>query len=1030
MTSAPEDQGPEAICMGCTNVIEEGSVVAFGESLFHLECFVCAKCSSPVDCESNLLLLTDGRPVCENCSYNCHICKQTIRDEAIMTGEEAYHADCFKCILCKKKIEDLVFTQTTKGIFCTTCHEQRKLDKQKRKEERQRLQQSNKPPSPSGYVDKTLPSLPADYPGARGQSRRDLMQKAGNRHASRMFDVQVVNDYMASISPSGGASKSQGRNPLDTRPRNESLDIPRRRYNEPYEPRRPSPPLRSNSEPSDSQFLSTSPDPMPSKTDPLPTQLAGISDTSSLLSSILITNNSSTSLLDSSPETTPTSSFIGSSVKSDEKSTMENLSLEIPPMNFSFFETESDELANLTKLLGTSIQLNANDETSNSETDTFHHDHKPPTPPPASSDRISTDFTNFPQPPVSVPRKSSNASLLSSVSSEVDSQTLRAQLKASNAKLVETENNLNKIKTVSRRALDEFTRAKEEFAKEVAARQQTEVANRQLRAQLAAFQQASILGSDSFLKAAREEIMRLSNLRGELEKSCNDLKAYRESVSADLDDMVKKKQAGLLSSANPILHLERKQQALFAAIKSMTAERDVILKETQRLEKTRDEVINEMVMLNTKNAELTSLNNDLSRRVTEREREAAAVMAGTSFLGPQLTPSKSNDGLNSSTSPPRRKSSDSHTHAGAVRRIVQRDSFNGTQAPKMFRLKRAKEDAGKMFGKLAGSGKGGKYDPSSTGIYNGLNGASSSSVNLVPQHQPRKDSRNPQRSQESSLQSLAQGSHTFQQTSFLRPVKCDVCCEKMWGLNEMRCQACGFLTHMKCISHVPQYCLGLHTNGEGASGGDNDAAYAKGGSLFGNDLTKQVEAEGRTIPLLVDRCIAAVELRGMDYEGIYRKSGGAAQMRSIQLSFEQGLDPDLTDDDEYNDICAVTSILKQYLRELPNPLMTYELYPQFLESISMAPGEEKAQKFSSLFSQLPTANYDTLKALFTHLNNVREQSDENLMTAKNLAVVFGPTLLRDQDSSRDLLDMNAKNATVEYIISNTTTLFSSQEDSS
>jgi hypothetical protein len=106
-----------------------------------------------------------------------------------LKGEEAYHADCFKCILCKKKIEDLVFTQTTKvrlahtifasdrresgdqsvdqkfsqGIFCTTCHEQRKVDKQKRKEERQRLQ-SQKPSSPSGYVDKTLPSLPADYP--------------------------------------------------------------------------------------------------------------------------------------------------------------------------------------------------------------------------------------------------------------------------------------------------------------------------------------------------------------------------------------------------------------------------------------------------------------------------------------------------------------------------------------------------------------------------------------------------------------------------------------------------------------------------------------------------------------------------------------------------------------------------------------------------------------------------------------------------------------------------------------------------
>jgi hypothetical protein len=67
---------------------------------------------------------------------------------------------------------------------------------------------------------------------------------------------------------------------------------------------------------------------------------------------------------------------------------------------------------------------------------------------------------------------------------------------------------------------------------------------------------------------------------------------------------------------------------------------------------------------------------------------------------------------------------------------------------------------------------------------------------------------------------------------------------------------------------------------------------------------------------------------------------------------------------------------------------------------------------------------------FFFLCSVREQSDENLMTAKNLAVVFGPTLLRDQDSSRDLLDMNAKNATVEYIISNSAALFSTQEEAS
>ncbi|KAI7871977.1 uncharacterized protein EV154DRAFT_110431 [Mucor mucedo] len=101
-------------CTGCENIIEEGSVIAFGDSLFHLKCFICAKCAEPVDCESNLLLLTNGRPVCESCSYCCNACKQVIRDEAIMTGDEAYHADCFQCVSCKKKIDDLVFTQTSK----------------------------------------------------------------------------------------------------------------------------------------------------------------------------------------------------------------------------------------------------------------------------------------------------------------------------------------------------------------------------------------------------------------------------------------------------------------------------------------------------------------------------------------------------------------------------------------------------------------------------------------------------------------------------------------------------------------------------------------------------------------------------------------------------------------------------------------------------------------------------------------------------------------------------------------------------
>lgn len=71
----------------------------------------------------------------------------------------------------------------------------------------------------------------------------------------------------------------------------------------------------------------------------------------------------------------------------------------------------------------------------------------------------------------------------------------------------------------------------------------------------------------------------------------------------------------------------------------------------------------------------------------------------------------------------------------------------------------------------------------------------------------------------------------------------------------------------------------------------------------------------------------------MDLDGIYRKSGGASQMRGIIAAFESGEDFDLDSPDQFNDICAVTSVLKQYLRELPNPLLTSDLYPSFLEAV-------------------------------------------------------------------------------------------------
>ena len=100
--------------------------------------------------------------------------------------------------------------------------------------------------------------------------------------------------------------------------------------------------------------------------------------------------------------------------------------------------------------------------------------------------------------------------------------------------------------------------------------------------------------------------------------------------------------------------------------------------------------------------------------------------------------------------------------------------------------------------------------------------------------------------------------------------------------------------------------------------------------LFGSDLTARCEFEKQMIPRIVSRCIEEVELRGMDVEGIYRKSGGTSQVNQVRSGFEADNEHDISDPDL--DIHAVTSALKNYFRRLPVPLITFAVYDQFLEA--------------------------------------------------------------------------------------------------
>jgi Rho-type GTPase-activating protein 1/2 len=102
-------------------------------------------------------------------------------------------------------------------------------------------------------------------------------------------------------------------------------------------------------------------------------------------------------------------------------------------------------------------------------------------------------------------------------------------------------------------------------------------------------------------------------------------------------------------------------------------------------------------------------------------------------------------------------------------------------------------------------------------------------------------------------------------------------------------------------------------------------------TLFGSELVERADYERRQIPSVVTRCIEEVELRGMDVEGIYRKTGGSGQVKIIQEGFEKNDDYDISDPSL--DITAVTSVLKQYFRKLPTPLLTFDIYDRVIGAL-------------------------------------------------------------------------------------------------
>ncbi|XP_063817104.1 rho GTPase-activating protein 44 isoform X5 [Pseudophryne corroboree] len=162
---------------------------------------------------------------------------------------------------------------------------------------------------------------------------------------------------------------------------------------------------------------------------------------------------------------------------------------------------------------------------------------------------------------------------------------------------------------------------------------------------------------------------------------------------------------------------------------------------------------------------------------------------------------------------------------------------------------------------------------------------------------------------------------------------------------------------------------------------------------FGKSLDEHLTVSGREIAFPIEACVTMLLECGMQEEGLFRVAPSASKLKKLKAA----LDCCVVDVAEYSaDPHAIAGALKSYLRELPEPLMTFELYDEWIQASNVQDQDKRLQALLNAIEKLPKPNYNNLKYVVKFLAKLTEFQDANKMTPSNMAIVLGPNLLWPQ----------------------------------
>ncbi|XP_049916317.1 rac GTPase-activating protein 1 [Epinephelus moara] len=218
--------------------------------------------------------------------------------------------------------------------------------------------------------------------------------------------------------------------------------------------------------------------------------------------------------------------------------------------------------------------------------------------------------------------------------------------------------------------------------------------------------------------------------------------------------------------------------------------------------------------------------------------------------------------------------------------------------------------------------------------------------------------------------------HVFLSKTVIRPETCSPCGKRIrFGKMAVKCRNCRAVAHPECKQKLSDSC---------------SAAATTGSSAQQNSLESFAPLTHPRIPKLMVECVAEIERRGLEERGLYRVPGGERLVKELRDRFIQGKTPLMLS--KVYDVHVLCGLLKDFLRRLKEPLVTFRLHRTFMEASELADEDNRTAIMFQAIAELPKTNRDTLAFLMLHLHKVM-RSPQCQMDQNNLARVFGPTIV-------------------------------------